>query len=110
MTFVSVHLTTSHRTAEFDCGVPELNHWLVSHAMRAQEQGTARTTVWISEGDQVVAYYSIAPTQIERCDVTRRLSDGVSRIPGYLLARLALDHNLHGQRHSGPWHVTPASE
>ena len=97
MTFVSAHLTKSHQVADFDCGVPDLNRWLVTEAMRAQEQGTARTTVWLSQGDVVVAYYSVAPTQVERSDVTRRLSGGVSRIPGYVLARLALDVSLQGQ-------------
>jgi hypothetical protein len=44
----------------------------------------------------VLAYYSIAPTQVARTEITRSLAGCYSVIPGYLLARLALDERLHG--------------
>ena len=45
-----------------------------------------------------MAYHAIAPTQVARIDLpSRSLSAGYSRIPGYLIGRLALDHTLQGQ-------------
>ena len=54
--------------------------------------------MWSTLDDRAVhAYYSIAPTQIRREDVTRGLAGGVSLVPAYLIARLALDTSLHGR-------------
>jgi GNAT superfamily N-acetyltransferase len=46
----------------------------------------------------VVAYHATAPTQVGRIELpSRSRSGGYSRIPGYLIGRLALDRALHGQ-------------
>ena len=75
-----------------------LDDWLGSQARRAQDADTARTYVWTTPNSPgVVAYYSIAPTQVTKADVPRSLTGGYSTIPGYLLARLALHTDLHGQ-------------
>lgn len=96
--FVSVALGEHHTLNEFDCRVPSLNEWLVAHAVRATVSGTAKTYVWTEPGsDAVVAYYSITPHQIHRDEVSRNLSGGVTNIPAYLLARLALDGRLQGR-------------
>lgn len=92
----SCGLSRAHDLAAFDCGVDGLNAWLRDHAIRAQEADTARTYVWTDDGP-VVAYFSIAPTEVVREEVTRGQSGGYSVIPGYLLARLALDRSLRGQ-------------
>jgi predicted GNAT family N-acyltransferase len=56
------------------------------------------TYVWTREhNDRVVAYYSITPHQVVRDEVSSGMAGGVSVIPAYLLARLALDGSLHGQ-------------
>lgn len=95
--FVSVALAEYHSLSEFDCGVPALNRWLVAHALRANVSGTARTYVWTEPAsDRVLAYYSITPHQVHRDEVSRNLSGGMTYIPGYLLARLALDTGLQG--------------
>jgi len=44
-----------------------------------------------------VAYYSVAPTQILREEITASQAGGFSTVPAYLLARLALDRTLRGQ-------------
>ncbi|MFI6575484.1 GNAT family N-acetyltransferase [Nocardiopsis sp. NPDC050513] len=91
-------LTKHHDLTAFDCGVPSLNDWLVSHALRAQTSGTARTQVWVARGDpSAKAYYALAPSVVHRDDVSRGCSGGVTHVPAYLLARLALDNTLHGQ-------------
>lgn len=96
--FVSQPLTDDGGTDAFACGRPELEVWLREHAVLAQKQGTARTTVWREQSThRVVAYYSIAPTQIARADLSGRLAGGHAVVPGFILARLALDLTLHGQ-------------
>ena len=90
-------LDSSHRTRGYSCGVTSLDEWLVDQALRAQVSGTARTWVWADDAKAVIAYYSIAPTYVRRDEVSRSMSGGVSTVPAYLLARLALDRSLHGQ-------------
>lgn len=91
-------LSDAHDLTGFDCGVESLTRWLVDHAHRAHRAGTARTYVWTApDDDRVVAYYSIAPTQLLRQEVSGGQAGGVSVVPAYLLARLALDVSLHGR-------------
>ncbi|MGO1054092.1 GNAT family N-acetyltransferase [Crossiella sp. CA198] len=96
--WISESLAEHHSLSRFDCGVPELNDWLTGQALRATGSGTARTYVWVPSGsDRVVAYYAITPHQVSRDEVSRGMSGGVGVIPAYLLAKLALDQELHGQ-------------
>lgn len=95
----SNRLNDDDRTRGFDCGHESLNRWLADHARRAEQAGVAATTVWTPADDiRVVAYFAIAPTMLRREDLpSRSLAGGYSTIPGYLLGRLALDIELHGQ-------------
>jgi predicted N-acetyltransferase YhbS len=93
-------LTDEDELGTFACGVESLDLWLVDHARRAQRSGTARTTVWRRPGERVVVgYYALCPTEVHRSSagLTRRWSSGAGIVPGFLLARLALDKALHGQ-------------
>ncbi|MEJ7825346.1 MAG: hypothetical protein WKF48_07935 [Solirubrobacteraceae bacterium] len=76
-----------------------LDHWLRDEALRAQRAGTAHTTVWTAPDSPLVAgFYAIAPTLFAKADLpSRSMSAGYSTVPGYLLARLALDRSLHGE-------------
>lgn len=91
-------LSERHNLSAFSCGVESLDIWLRTHAVRAGRADTARTYVWTEPGSlTVVAYYAIAPTQVRRGDVSRAMTGGISVIPGYLLARLAIDRSLRGR-------------
>lgn len=96
--YESVALTMQHDVAAFDCGVSTLNVWLGEQALRAQQAGTARTFVWVTAKapERVGAYFSLAPTELSRDDLSRGQSSGYSTVPGYLLARLAVHTDLHG--------------
>jgi GNAT superfamily N-acetyltransferase len=97
--FRSSRLKDHHDLARFDCGELSLNLWLTDHARRTQQANTSRTYVWTREdGDDVVAYYSIAPTQVERAGLTGGQAGGFSIVPAYLLARFALDRSIQGQQ------------
>jgi len=93
-------LDSQHDVEAFDCTVESLNVWLRTCAQRAQQSDTARTYVWTetSTSSAVVAYFSITPTAVLRKELTGGLAGGISsNVPGYLLARLALDKTRHGQ-------------
>lgn len=96
--FKSVAISREHDTSMFDCGVATMNEWLRRNAVKAQDAGAARTFVWVAPPSvEVLAYFSIAPTQVLRSDVPSRLAGGYSTIPAYLLARLAVTQRLQGQ-------------
>src|SRR4051812_34314873 len=99
MPYLSEALDSSHDLSSFDCGKPELDLWLRASALEAGRRGTCRTFVWHNGDRAVVAYYGLAPHVIERADLSRNLGHGSpDRIPAILIARLALDTRLHGQR------------
>jgi GNAT superfamily N-acetyltransferase len=96
--WVSSPLQPDHDITAFDCGNPTLNTWFQEQSHRAQAAGTARTFVWTLEDSWAVrAYYSIAPTQVVRDELTRAQPGGYSVIPTYLIAWLAVDLSLRGQ-------------
>lgn len=98
--FESARLSDHHALEEFDCGKEALNTWLVAQARRAESSGAANVYVWTSPGEQkVCAYFAICPTEVVRNDdgLPGSMAGGHSRIPGYLIARLALGTAPHGQ-------------
>lgn len=97
--WTSQSLSEHPDVSRLDSGREVLDRWLRDEAMRAQAAGTAHTTVWTPPAAvEVVAFYSVAPTQFARTDLpSRSLSAGYSLVPGYLLARFALDQSLHAQ-------------
>jgi predicted GNAT family N-acyltransferase len=98
--FESARLSDHHALEEFDCGKEVLNTWLIAHARRADSSGVAHVYAWTSIGEQkVCAYFAICPTEVVRSDdgLSGSMAGGYSRIPGYLIARLAIDTSLRGQ-------------
>jgi GNAT superfamily N-acetyltransferase len=72
---------------------------LTDHALSAEQAGVSATTVWTPASDQgVIAYHSIAPTVLRRDELpSPSMAGGYTTVPGYLLGRLAVDRELHGQ-------------
>lgn len=98
--FESARLNDGHILAGFDCGKESLNRWLVEHAHRADSSGVANVYVWTRhDAPNVCAYFAICPTEVARKDdgVPASMAAGHSRIPGYLIARLAIDATLRGR-------------
>lgn len=99
MTFITRVIEPNHRLDTFDCGNTQLNEWLVHEARRAQEHQIAHVTVWCHEDDdRVLAYHAIMPTSIRRDDLTNHQRRGQSVVPGYLIAKLAVDRTVQGQK------------
>jgi GNAT superfamily N-acetyltransferase len=100
--FVAEQLSVTHHLGEFDSGRPELDQWLVEHALDAATRRTARTFVWHRGDRVVVAYYSLTAHLLQREELPRSLGRGGPRqIPAVLLARLGLERSLQGQRLGG---------
>lgn len=85
-----------HDAVSFDSGIAVLDDWLRRTAPVAAAAGTAATWV-LCRGDQVVGYYALAMSSIERRAAPARLGRGQpASIPVLLLARLALDRGEQG--------------
>ncbi|MDR1077378.1 MAG: GNAT family N-acetyltransferase [Propionibacteriaceae bacterium] len=95
--FVTTTLTAEHRVDDFDSGEPETDQWLRHRAWRSQRQGSARTRVLVRPGDRsVLGFYAIAPHDTQREDLPGSAAGGLTVVPGYLIAQLAVDRSLQG--------------
>lgn len=93
----TVPLTAEFAVAEFSCGRPTLDDYLIRHAWHAQRANTARTFVAL-RGNRVVGFYSLAAASVEPDRAPSRVLRGAGRypIPLTLLARLAVDQSGQG--------------
>ena len=99
MDFVCEVLADRHDSSAFDSTQPTLDDWLRISARDSDGRNLTRTYVWHRGDRVVVAYYTLMPYFIEREVLTKKQVRGVpDRISCYLIARLALDRSLHGQR------------
>lgn len=99
MEFVCEVFGDEHDASAFDCGQPSLDGWLRRSAADSDGRNLTRTYVWHRGDNVVVAYYSLTPYFIERATLHRGQARGLpERISCYLIARLALHRQLHGQR------------
>lgn len=85
----------------FDCGEDSYNTWLTGSAFQAQEVGLARVFVLLERdteiSERVVGYFAICPTLVVRDQLPEPLQRRMLRsIPGWLLAKLAIDKGLRG--------------
>lgn len=99
MEFTCEALRDEHHTAGFDSGQPTLDAWLRESARDSDGRNLTRTFVWHRGDKTVVAYFTLMPYFIERQTLTKGQARGLpDRIPCFLLSRLALHRDLHGQR------------
>lgn len=106
--FISTTLNSDvHDFSGFDSAEAGLDAWLRDHAVAAARARVARTFVWVEATDagdtpvrgRVVAYYALAAHAVARRDAPSRIARGVpDPVPAALIAKLALDRSLHGQR------------
>lgn len=92
-----------HDAQSFDCGNQGMNVWLVRHADRARQMGTAHTFV-LARGSRILAYHSLVASSVAREGIPGSLAHGSPDIvPAWLVARLAVDRTEQGQ---GTGHAT----
>ena len=99
MDFVCEVLAPGHDASRFESTQPSLDDWLRTSARDSDGRNLTRTYVWHRGDGVVVAYYTLMPYFIEREELSAKQARGLpDRISCYLIARLALDRSLQGQR------------
>ena len=85
----------------FDCGEDALNEFLRRHARKTHEMGGAKTFLAIDDAGNktVLGFYTLCAASVDYArtrDIVRR---GLARhdVPGFRLARLAVDRRLQGE-------------
>jgi GNAT superfamily N-acetyltransferase len=92
-------LHRTHAVEEFTCGQPELDRFLIRHALQAQQAGSALTYVALSD-KIVIGFYSLVVGEVRHADAPERVVKGMPRrpIPLIVLARLAVHSDWQGRR------------
>ncbi len=95
-------LHSAHNADGFDCGNPELDHFLRRFALTNQRANLTQTYV-LSKGNDVIAYYSLTVGQANHQDAPRRVTEGLGRypVPLMILARLAVTRSEQGHGWGG---------
>jgi GNAT superfamily N-acetyltransferase len=94
-------ISKKHDRDAFDCGEEALNEFLRRYARKSHDLGGAKTFLAIDDGDNktILGFYSLSPASIEYARTPEILKRGLARhdVPGFRLARLAVDRKLQGQ-------------
>lgn len=84
----------------FDCGEPALNEFLRRHARKSHELGGAKTFLAIDDNDKktILGFYSLSPASVAYSRTPEIVKRGLARhdVPGFRLARLAVDRSAQG--------------
>ena len=96
----SLRIEKLHRTHfvdEFTCGQPELDRFLIRHALQAQQANSSQTYVAV-DGREVVGFYTMVAGEVRHPDAPARIVRGMPRnpIPLLVLARLAVHTKAQG--------------
>jgi GNAT superfamily N-acetyltransferase len=91
-------LHRSHAVENFTCGQPELDRFLIRHALQAQQANSSQTYVAASD-DDIVGFYTIVAGEVQHANAPERVVKGMPRhpIPLLVLARLAVHSKAQGQ-------------
>ena len=97
----SLHIEKLHRThnvEQFTCGQPELDRFLIRHALQAQQSNSSQTYVAVS-ASEIVGFYTIVAGEVQHAQAPERVVKGMSRhpIPLLMLARLAVHSEAQGR-------------
>ncbi len=91
-------LSRAHAVENFNCGQPELDRFLIRHALQAQQANSSQTYVAVSN-EIVVGYSTFVVGQVEHAEAPPRVVKGMPRypIPLLVLARLAVHREWQGR-------------
>jgi GNAT superfamily N-acetyltransferase len=94
-------INKKHNREEFDCGEEALNEFLRRYARQSHEHGGAKTFLAIDDADNktILGFYSLSPASVDYSRTPEMVRRGLGRhdVPGFRLARLAVDRGLQGQ-------------
>ena len=90
-----------HDRESFDCGDEDLNEFLRRYARKSHERGGAKTFLAIEDagGKSILGFYSLSPASVDYARTPEIVRRGLARhdVPGFRLARLAVDRRWQGQ-------------
>ena len=110
MSYVLKSLTDFILPSDFDCGEPQLNHFLLKNALESESRGLSTTHLFCKTVEQtpleLVGYFTLTTIPIKFDELNPKLT---KRYPNYvkdsltatLLARLALDKRYQGNKLGG---------
>ena len=104
MTVTAWHEEPIHKKHDrnaFDCGDESLNEFLRRYARKSHELGGSKTFLAIDDADNktVLGFYSLSPASVDYIRTPQMMRRGLARhdVPGFRLARLAVDRSAQGQ-------------
>jgi GNAT superfamily N-acetyltransferase len=94
-------ISKKHDRETFDCGDSELNEFLRRYARQSHDLGAAKTFLAIHDADnkKILGFYTLSPASVQYARVPETLKRGLARheVPGFRLARLAVDRTMQGR-------------
>jgi GNAT superfamily N-acetyltransferase len=94
-------ITRKHDREAFDCGEEALNEFLRRYARKSHDLGGAKTFLAMDDaGDQtILGFYSLSPASVDYARTPELVRRGLAKhdVPGFRLARLAVDRKMQGQ-------------
>jgi len=102
-------ISKKHDRQAFDCGEEALNEFLRRYARKSHERGGAKTFLAIDGTDDdtdnktILGFYSLSPASVDYARTPEIIRSGLARhdVPGFRLARLAVDRRFQGKRIGG---------
>lgn len=94
-------LARKHDSEGFDCGIPELNGYLLRQATQDTRRGVTRVYVARKRGSsRVLGYYTLSATSFSKKSLPEKEAKRLPHypIPAALLGRLAVDRTCQGQK------------
>ena len=91
----------AHDRDAFDCGDADLNVFLRRYARQSHEMNASKTFCAISDAqpNRVLGFYTLAPASVDYAEVPSHMTRRIARheVPGFRLARLAVDVSMAGK-------------
>jgi GNAT superfamily N-acetyltransferase len=106
-------IAKQHSRAAFDCGVADLNLYLLKYARQNHESGGAKCFVAAPTDmpTRVIGFYTLSPASLEYARTPALAKKGLGRyeVPVYRLGRLAVDRTSQGRGLGGALLLRAAS-
>ena len=94
-------ISRRHDRKSFDCGDAAMNDFLQRYARQSHESGAAKTFLAVNDADDmsILGFYSLAPGSLAYAETPELVRRGLARhdVPGFRLARIAIDLRCQGQ-------------
>jgi len=94
-------ISKSHDRKSFDCGEASMNEFFQRFARQSHESGAAKTFLAVESvhSMSILGFYSLAPGALAYADTPETIRRGLARqeVPGFRLARIAVDLRWQGQ-------------